>query len=75
MMRALEGYILFASYLFFEEVFHDLTGQQQHAFIRLLEQEDPDLIQWFSLKGQAGNSEMQAMVDMILERVQPTPYL
>ena len=56
---------------FFDEVFHSLSGHEQEVFIRLLEQEDPDLLQWFSRTGQADDSELQAMVERVLIRVQP----
>ena len=56
---------------FFDEVFHSLPGPEQEVFIRLLEQEDPDLLQWFSRTAQADDSELQAMVERVLIRVQP----
>ena len=57
---------------FFDDVFRSLQEQEQRAFIRLLEQEDPDLLYWFSQKGQCEDADLQAMVDRILERVHPT---
>ena len=56
---------------FFDDVFHDLQEHEQRAFVRLLDQEDPDLLRWFSQKGQSNDSELQEMVDKILKRVQP----
>ena len=56
---------------FFDDVFHDLYEHEQQAFIRLLDQDDPDLLYWFSQKGQSDDTELQEMVDKILKRVQP----
>ena len=56
---------------FFDDVFHDLHEYEQRAFVRLLDQDDPDLLRWFSQKGQSDDSELQEMVDKILKRVQP----
>ena len=56
---------------FFDDVFHDLYEHEQQVFIRLLDQDDPDLLYWFSQKGQSDDTELQEMVDKILKRVQP----
>ena len=56
---------------FFDDVFHDLYEHEQQAFIRLLDQDDPDLLNWFSQKCQSDDTELQEMVDKILKRVQP----
>ena len=56
---------------FFDDVFHDLQEHEQRAFVRLLDQDDPDLLHWFSQKGQSDDSELQEMVDKVLRRVQP----
>ena len=56
---------------YFDEVFRSLPEDQQHVFVRLLEQDDPDLLQWFSRNGQSDDEEMQAIVERILDRVQP----
>lgn len=56
---------------FFDEVFSELTADEQAVFVRLLEQDDPDLLQWFSQKGRSLDPELQGMVDRILKRVQP----
>ena len=56
---------------FVDDVFHDLHEHEQRAFVRLLDQDDPDLLRWFSQKGQSNDSELQEMVDKILKRVQP----
>lgn len=56
---------------FFDEVFSELNADEQAVFVRLLEQDDPDLLQWFSQKGTSLDLELQDMVDRILKRVQP----
>jgi len=56
---------------FFDEVFRDLPENQQQAFERLLEQDDPDLLQWFSQKDQPDDDELAELVRIILDRVQP----
>ena len=56
---------------FFDEVFHELPESEQQAFILLLEQDDPDLLQWFSRKGYPEDASLKALVEKILDRVQP----
>ena len=56
---------------FFDEVFHSLPGPEQEVFVRLLEQEDQDLLRWFLRNGQAYDAELQAMVERVLKRVRP----
>ena len=56
---------------FFDEVFSELNADEQAVFVRLLEQDDPDLLQWFSQNGTSLDLELQDMVDRILKRVQP----
>ncbi len=56
---------------YFDEVFRDLSEAKQEVFIRLLEQDDPDLLQWFSQKGRSDDEELANLVDEILARVQP----
>lgn len=56
---------------FYDEVFTDLEPDEQQAFIKLLEQDDPDLLQWFSRKGESDDPELAALVEKILDRVQP----
>jgi antitoxin CptB len=55
---------------FFEQMFDSLSADQQHTFVRLLEQEDPDLMLWFSRNGQSSDSELQALVEFILNAIQ-----
>ncbi len=56
---------------FCDEVFDTLPEAEQIAFIRLLEQDDPDLLQWFSRKGEPEDPELARLVEQILNRVQP----
>ena len=56
---------------FFDEVFAELESNEQQAFIKLLEQEDPILWDWFSRKSESDDPELAALVARILDRVQP----
>lgn len=56
---------------FFDEMFETLPRELQQAFIKLLEQDDPDLLIWFSRRGHPDDPELKALVCMILGRVQP----
>ncbi|MDA0272591.1 MAG: succinate dehydrogenase assembly factor 2 [Proteobacteria bacterium] len=56
---------------FYDEVFADLDSSEQQAFIKLLEQEDPDLLQWFARQGESEDPALQSLVEKILDRVQP----
>ena len=56
---------------FFDEVYQDLPENQQRAFEKLLEQDDPDLLQWFSQKSLPSDPGMAELVKFILARVQP----
>ncbi len=56
---------------FFDEVFDSLDHEEQLTFVRLLEQDDPDLLVWFSRKEKPRDEGLARLVEMILERVQP----
>ena len=56
---------------FFDEVFAELESNEQQAFIKLLEQEDPILWDWFSRKSESDDPELAALVERMLDRVQP----
>ena len=56
---------------FFDEVFRELPEDIQNNFAKLLEEDDPDLLMWFSRKGEPEDKELADLVNMILERVQP----
>ncbi|MDK1023647.1 MAG: succinate dehydrogenase assembly factor 2 [Gammaproteobacteria bacterium] len=55
---------------FLEEVYKDLSNQEQQAYAKLLDQDDPDLLQWFSRKSLPADADLRRLVIMILERVQ-----
>lgn len=54
---------------FFEEMYEKLPVKQQQTFVKLLEQDDPDLLAWFSHKGRPEDRDLADMVDLILDRV------
>jgi len=56
---------------FFEEEFLNLPDEMQNTFVKLLEQDDPDLLMWFSRKGEPEDAGLAALVNLILDRVQP----
>ena len=56
---------------FFDEVFAELESDEQQAFTKLLEQEDPELFRWFSRKGESDDPALAALIEKILDRVQP----
>ena len=56
---------------FFDEVFRDLPYENQLNFVKLLEQDDPDLLMWFSNKAVPEDQELADLVQIILKRVQP----
>lgn len=57
---------------FLEEVYSDLSEDDQAKYRRLLDCEDPDLFQWFMQNGRPSDPDLAYMVDMILNRVQPS---
>lgn len=56
---------------YYDEVFASLDDDDQRVFIKLLEQEDPDLLSWFSRNEIPEDEELREMVETILMRVQP----
>jgi antitoxin CptB len=56
---------------FFDEEFRDLPYANQLTFVKLLEEDDPDLLMWFSNKAVPDDQDMADLVQMILERVRP----
>lgn len=56
---------------FFDEEFRDLPYQNQLTFVKLLEQDDPDLLMWLSNKAVPDDQDMADLVQLILKRVQP----
>lgn len=57
---------------FLEEVYSDLSEEDQTKYRDLLECEDPDLFQWFMRTATSSNPNHQYIVNMILKRVQPS---
>ncbi|MCZ6502025.1 MAG: succinate dehydrogenase assembly factor 2 [Gammaproteobacteria bacterium] len=56
---------------FFDEEFSGLSDKMQLTFVKLLEQEDPDLLMWFSNKSEPEDAALAELVNVILDRVQP----
>lgn len=56
---------------FFDEVYRDLDEARQQTFVKLLEQDDPDLLAWFSRNGRPEDDDLAELVEFILDRVQP----
>lgn len=56
---------------FFDDVFRDLPEETQQAFEKLLEEDDPDLLMWFSRRGEPEDKVLADLVNLILDRVQP----
>ena len=57
---------------FYDEVFPSLSGGQQETFAKLLEEDDPDLLFWFSEKGEPEDPDLRDLIRFILDRVQPS---
>jgi len=51
---------------FFDNNFMELTDAQKHTFVKLLEQDDPDLLSWFSQNSRPADRDLADMVDTIL---------
>lgn len=56
---------------FLEEVYRDLSKQDQACYEKLLTCEDVDIWQWFMQRSKPEDSDLQHIVEMILNRVQP----
>lgn len=57
---------------FVQEVYPNLDEQDQQRFKKLLSCEDQDLFGWFMQREEPDDADLQRMVQMILNRVQPT---
>lgn len=66
-MRELD--ILFVPFM--EEAFVDLSEEDKDTFVRLLACEDQDLFAWLTRRGHSDDAKLQALVEKILNRVQP----
>lgn len=56
---------------FLEEVYRGLPAEDQDRYRRLLECEDQDIWQWFMQRGEPDDPDLQRIVSMIINRVQP----
>ncbi|WP_286237115.1 succinate dehydrogenase assembly factor 2 [Neptuniibacter halophilus] len=56
---------------FVEEAFADLDLDDQHRFVKLLDEEDQDLFVWLMEREVPQDPDLQRIVRIILERVQP----
>ncbi|MCJ8338725.1 MAG: succinate dehydrogenase assembly factor 2 [Pseudomonadales bacterium] len=56
---------------FMEQAFAGLSEKDKDIFVRLLACEDQDLFFWLMRRGESPDTELQYMVNLILQRVQP----
>ncbi|MBV4519844.1 succinate dehydrogenase assembly factor 2 [Pseudomonas sp. SWRI74] len=56
---------------FVKEVYAGLNEVDRALYVRLLECEDQDMFRWFMERNESEDPELQRMVRMILDRVQP----
>jgi antitoxin CptB len=56
---------------FVKEVYQHLNEVDRACYVRLLECEDQDMFGWFMERSESEDPELQRMVRMILDRVQP----
>jgi antitoxin CptB len=56
---------------FVEEAFADLAIEDQDSFVKLLACEDQDLFVWLMERDVPADEDLQRIVRIILERVQP----
>ena len=56
---------------FVREVYSTLNEVDRNVYVRLLECEDQDMFGWFMERAESEDPELQSMVRMILDRVQP----
>jgi antitoxin CptB len=56
---------------FVREVYPSLNDIDRALYVRLLTCEDQDMFVWFMQRGESEDPELQRMVRMILDRVQP----
>jgi len=55
---------------FFEYEFDSLDDTDKQLFVRLLENDDPDLFNWLMNHGEPADAELRRMVALIQERNQ-----
>ena len=56
---------------FTKEVYATLNKVDRDLYVRLLECEDQDMFGWFMERAESEDPELQRMVRIILDRVQP----
>jgi antitoxin CptB len=56
---------------FVREVYPQLNAEDRQLYCRMLECEDQDMFGWFMQRCESEDPELQRMVRMILDRVQP----
>lgn len=56
---------------FVEEAYRDLPDEDKARYQKLLTSEDTDMFEWFMQRSRPEDPDLQRMVDMILNRVQP----
>jgi len=57
---------------FLAEVYDDLSEEDKTKYRNLLDHQDPDLFTLFMRTSRSDDTDLQYMVDMILNRVQPS---
>lgn len=56
---------------FVREVYSELASEDQARYRKLLECEDQDMFGWFMQRSEPEDADLQRIVRMILDRVQP----
>ncbi|WP_404368838.1 succinate dehydrogenase assembly factor 2 [Marinobacter sp.] len=56
---------------FLEQEYRSLSPEDQELYRKLLSCEDADMWQWFMQRSRPDDPELQRIVDMIINRVQP----
>ncbi len=56
---------------FLEEAYRDLPREDQERYHKLLSCEDTDMFEWFMQRSRPEDADLQRIVDLILNRVQP----
>jgi antitoxin CptB len=56
---------------FLEEAYRDLEPDDQARYKKLLSCEDTDMFEWFMQRSRPEDPDLQRIVDIILNRVQP----
>ncbi|WP_199456304.1 MULTISPECIES: succinate dehydrogenase assembly factor 2 [unclassified Marinobacter] len=56
---------------FLEEAYRDLDPEDQERYRKLLSCEDTDMFEWFMQRSKPQDPDLQRIVEIILNRVQP----